>query len=377
MRLKRIIPSISTVLAIGAAAAIVTTSSSAAPVAHTAAAELKGAGSTLVAPMVEKVFGPGFKESTGIQVSYAGGGSSAGVADISNGSVDFGASDAPLTVSQVEGCGGCIELPWALSATGLGYNLSGVKELKLSGQVIAEIFLGQIKEWNNPKIEALNKGVSLPSEPITPVHRSDGSGDSYVFSRYLSLINSTWGKTVGFGTLPNWPSGVGTAGKGNSGVAAIVSSTPGAIGNLSAFYIRETDLGEASVQNKAGYFVHPYVSNVSQAAEAILKTVPSLSPLTASNANSIANSLSIVDCPFTPVAKGKKPTTLQHEEANAYPMSTFTYVLLRPGRPERENLKKFVEFAIQPSTEAKGAPLAFAPLPKVVEEADKKALSSI
>ena len=230
MRPNRIIPSFAIGLAISAGVAIVTTTSSAAPVAHSAAS-LSGAGSSLVAPMVEKVFAPEFQKSTGISVSYSAVGSGAGIEDISKGTVDFGASDAPLDSAQVSGCGGCIEIPWALASTGLSYNLPGVKEVKLSGPVIAEIYLGKITNWNDSKIKALNKGVSLPNETITPVYRSDGSGDTYVFTRYLSEISNEWKTKVGYGTSVSFPAGKG--GKGNSGVAAIVGATPGAIGNNS------------------------------------------------------------------------------------------------------------------------------------------------
>jgi phosphate transport system substrate-binding protein len=373
LRPNRIIPSAAIALAASAGVAIATTSSSAAPVAH-AAASLNGAGSSLVAPMVEKVFAAEVKKY-GISVSYSAVGSGAGIEDISKNTVDFGASDAPLDTAQVSGCGGCLEIPWALAATGFSYNLSGVKELKLSGPVIAEIYLGKITNWDDSRIKALNKGVSLPNETITPVYRSDGSGDTYVFTRYLSEVSSEWKSKVGYGTSVSFPAGKG--GKGNSGVAAVVSSTPGAIGNNSAFYIRETHLGEASVQNNAGYFVHPYVQNDTSAARAMLKKVPSLKSLTASNAATIATDLNLTDPPFQRPKKGHKLTTLQHEEANSYPLATFTYVLVRPHSSSAATLRRFIEFAIKPSIEAKGAPLAFSPLPKSVEQADDAALKTL
>src|ERR1019366_5288914 len=188
--------------------------------------------------------------------SYAAGSrSGAGITDISGKTVDFGASDAPLTSAQDAGCGGCVELPWALAGTGLSYNLSGVSHVNLSGPVIADIFLGTITNWNAPQIAALNKGETFPNEAITPVYRSDGSGDTYAFTSYLSKISPTWATKVGFGTAVSFPGGTG--GKGNSGVAAVVAATPGAIGNNSWFYIRQAKLQAVAVENNAGKFVLP------------------------------------------------------------------------------------------------------------------------
>jgi phosphate transport system substrate-binding protein len=374
LRLNRIIPSFGIAVAISAGVAILTTNSPAAPMAHESAS-LNGAGSSLVAPMVEKVFAPEFQKSSGVSVNYSAVGSGAGIEDISKGTVDFGASDAPLDEAQVSGCGGCLEIPWALASTGFSINLGGIKEVKLSGPVIAEIYLGKITNWDDSKIKAMNKGVALPNETITPVYRSDGSGDTYVFTRYLSEISSEWKSKVGYGTSVSFPTGKG--GKGNSGVAAIVASTPGAIGNNSSFYIRETQLGEVSVQNNAGYFVHPYIGNVTSAAKAMLKKVPSLTKLTSSSAAAIATDLNLTDVPFSRPKKGKKLSTLQHEEANSYPLSTFTYILVRPGSSSAATVGKLVEFAVKPSIESKGSSLAFSVLPKSVESADIAAAKTL
>ncbi len=332
---------------------------------------LNGAGSTLVAPMVEKIFGPEFEKKDGVLVTYGAVGSGAGIAAISAKTVDFGASDAPLTPSQSKECSGCIEIPWALASTGLSYNLEGVSHLNLSGPVIAEIFLGHITNWNAPQIAALNKGEKLPNEKITPVYRSDGSGDTYAFTHYLSDVSKEWKSKVGFATSVSFPAGEG--GKGNSGVAAIVSSTPGALGNNSSFYIAETGLKGVDIENNAGKFVSPAVPNVAAAAKAILKEVPPLSKLTPSNANSIADALAIVDCPY----EAKASAELRREQEKAYPMSTFTYVLVRPGSAGAANTKKFIEFAIQPSIQTMGSPLGFSVLPPVVTKADDEALKAL
>ena len=340
-----------------------------------AAGHLTGAGSTLVAPMVENVFDPDFQSKTGNSVTYGSVGSGAGISQISAKTVDFGASDAPLTSAQSGACSGCIEIPWALASTGLSYNLPGVSHLNLSGPVIAGIFLGTITNWSDPKIKALNKGETLPNLTITPVHRSDGSGDTYAFTHYLSAVSPQWKRQVGYATAVNWPTGTG--GNGNSGVAAVVSSTAGAIGNNSWFYIRAAKLQAVAIENNAGKFILPYVPNVTAAATAMLSKLPSLSSLTSSTADSIANALSVVNCPYSKPKKGKKPTTLQKEQALAYPMSTFTYVLLRPDDSNIALLKQFIGFAITPAEEKKGAALQFAPLPTAVYKADLAAVNAL
>jgi len=368
LRINRCIPLVAA-LAAAAAATFGSTASS------SAASNLTGAGSTLVAPMVENIFGPDFQKSAGSMVTYGSVGSGAGISAITNKTVDFGASDAPLTSDQAAACTGCIEIPWALASTGLSYNLAGINHVNLSGPVIASIFLGKITMWNDPQIRKLNKGETLPAEKITPVYRSDGSGDTYAFTHYLSSVSSTWSTTVGYATSVNFPVGVG--GKGNSGVAAVVAATPGALGNNSWFYIRDAKLQAASIENNAGNFIQPYVPNVTAAASAILKKVPSLTGLGSATANTIANDLSIVNCPYSKPKKGKKPTALQKLEAIAYPMSTFTYVIVRPDDANIATLKQFIAFAIAPAEQAKGASLQFSPIPRSVATADAAAVNAL
>jgi phosphate transport system substrate-binding protein len=337
---------------------------------------LTGAGSTLVAPFVENVFDPDFQSKYGTQVTYGAVGSGTGVTDISGKSVDFGASDAPLTDAQEATCSGCVEIPWALSATGLDYNLSGVSHLYLSGAVIADIFLGTINNWDAPQIAALNKGETLPNEKITPVWRNDSSGDTYVFTTFLSKASSTWASQVGAGTSVSFPTGTGA--KGNSGVAQVVSSTPGAIGNNSWFYIRQSGLKAVGIENSAGKFQYPYEPYL-VAAAALLKKVPSLSTLSSTTATAIASDLSIVDPPYSKPKKGAKPSTLQKNEAAAYPLATFTYVIVRPDDGNISTLKQFIAFALTPAEQAKGVggALQFAPLPKAIAAADTKAVNAL
>ena len=371
MRIKRYIPMLALPAAIAAGVFGITTTTSA-----VAGTTLTGAGSTLVAPLVEDVFGPDFASKYSINVTYGGGGSGAGVTDISSKSVDFGASDAPLTDAQVAACTGCVEIPWALAATGLSYNLSGVAHLNLSGPVIADIFLGTITNWDSPQIAALNKGETLPNLAITPVWRNDPSGDSYVFSTYLTDVSPAWAGKVGASTTPAYP--VGTGEKGNSGVAAVVASTPGAIGNNSWFYIRQDGLKAAAIENGAGNYEYPYEPNL-VAAAALLKTVPDLGSLSATNAGPFANDLSIVNPSYSKPKKGKKPTTTQKDEAQAYPLATFTYVITRPDDPNIADVKEFISFALTSPEQAKGigGQLQFAPLPSAIVTADNKAVAGL
>ncbi|HTU96018.1 MAG TPA: phosphate ABC transporter substrate-binding protein PstS, partial [Solirubrobacteraceae bacterium] len=201
------------VLAVGASAGFISTAAASAD-----SGTLNGAGSTLVAPL-EAEWAAAFNSRTGNTVNYNPVGSGTGIADITSRTVDFGASDAPLTPSQAGSCNGCVEIPWALSATGVGYNVPGAgKKLHLTGTLLAQIYLGNITTWNNPAIQKVNKGVHLPNLKITPVFRSDGSGDTYAFTNYLSQVNSTWRSKVGLGTAVSFPTGA--SGKGNSGVTA-------------------------------------------------------------------------------------------------------------------------------------------------------------
>ena len=368
MHINRPIPTLAVIAATALAAGFGVSASS------SAAGHLTGAGSSLVAPLVENIFAPDFQSSSGNAVTYGAVGSGAGITAISGKTVDFGASDAPLTSTQAGACSGCIEIPWALAGTGLSYNLSGIKHVNLSGTVIANIFLGTITSWNDPQIQKLNKGETLPNEKITPVYRSDGSGDTYTFTSYLSKVSPTWASKVGSGTSVSFPTGTG--GKGNSGVAAVVAATPGAIGNNSWFYIRQAKLSAVAVQNSAGNYVYPYDPYVADAA-ALVRSVPSLSTLSSSTAASVASALSIVDPPYSKPKKGKKPTTLQKEEAGAYPMGTFTYVILRPDNSNITLLKQFIAFALSKAEQNKGGSLQFASLPPVVAAADTKAVNGL
>ena len=315
-------------------------------VASASAAGLTGAGSTLVAPLMANWIN-GFEIKEGIPVKYGAVGSGAGIAQITARTVDFGASDAPLTPEQAAACNSCVQVPWALSATGIGFNVPGIKKLNLSGSVLAGIYFGKITKWNDAKIKKLNPGAKLPGLTITPVFRSDGSGDTYTFTEYLSKISPAWKSEVGSATTVGWKAGVGA--KGNSGITATVVKTPGAIGYISASYLIAAGLGAAAVQNKAGNFALPNLKNIESAAS----TVKSVS---SSNAISITN----------PPAKA----------ADAYPISTFTYAIIPHDAKQKGFLQQFANYCITIGQKY-GAALDFAPLPKVVKEAGLKAVAGL
>lgn len=308
--------------------------------------QLVGAGSTLVAPLLAN-WSSDFEAKNNVSVTYGAVGSGAGIAQITAKTVDFGASDAPLSPEQAAACAGCVQIPWGLTATGIAFNLPGINAVKLNGAVLAGIYEGKITNWNAPQIAALNKGTSLPNLKITPAFRSDGSGDTFAFTDYLSGVDKGWKSSIGRGTAVSFPAGIG--GKGNDGVTAVVSSTPGAIGYISASYIIAHKLRGAALQNAAGKFVYPNLKNIEQAAKQV-KKVP---------AN---NELHIVNPP-----KSSK---------QAYPLSTFTYVIVPKGSPKAALLKSFITYATT-TGQGFGAALDFAPIPPVVLKATNKTLGSL
>ncbi|MBN9623607.1 MAG: phosphate ABC transporter substrate-binding protein PstS [Actinobacteria bacterium] len=313
-----------------------------------ASAGLTGAGSTLVAPLMANWIN-GFEIKEGIPVKYASVGSGEGIKQITNRTVDFGASDAPLTPEQAAACNGCVQIPWGLSAVGIGYNLPGVKKgaLKINGKILAAIYFGKITNWNDPKIAKLNPTLKLPNLAITPVFRSDGSGTTYAFVRYLSKVSPAWKSEVGYATSVGFPTGVG--GKGNAGVTSVVTKTPGAIGYIEASYIIAAGIGAAAVENNAGNFTYPNLKNIEEAA-AVVKKIP---------AN---NEITVSDPP--------------KQATNAYPISTFTYGIIPQNAPQLQFDKQFAKYCVTIGQKY-GAALDFAPLPKVVKQAALKSIESL
>jgi phosphate transport system substrate-binding protein len=319
--------------------------------AKTTGTTITGAGSTFVQPLVS-AWTPALGSAFGYTVQYSGVGSGAGIAAITNNQVDFGASDAPLSPDQATACGDCVQIPWALSAMAIAYNVSGAPaHVNLDGTTISRIFLGQITNWNDPAIGALNKGASLPNLKITPVFRSDGSGSSYALTDYLSSVNGEWKTKIGVSTQPAFPAGQGA--KGSGGVAGLISRTDGAIGYVDVAYAVKNHIHFAAVRNRAGKFLFPSLRRI-QAAAAAFPKVP---------AN---NELHIVDPP--------KSATL------AYPISTYTYVIVHKKSAHAAELRKLIFWAL---TQGQGsqfaAKLTFAPLStvKAVLVASEKTLKQL
>ena len=308
---------------------------------------LVGAGSTLIAPLMSQ-WQPAYNTAAGVAVTYGAIGSGGGIAQITARTVDFGASDAPLTPDQFTAAKNVVQIPWALAATLVAYNTKGVpNQLKLSGPVLASIWMGTIKTWNDPAIAKLNPGVSLPSTKITPVYRTDGSGDTYAFTNYLSHVSPQWQSQIGKSTQVQFPAGLG--GKGNSGVGGVISSTNGAIGYVAISYVFANKFDYALIQNAAGKYPVPGIPSISAAA-ATVTSVPS------------NNEVSIVDPPAS--------------APDAYPISTFTYAIVPLSSPKAAALTPFLSWAIT-TGQASGAALNFAPLPAIVVTADKATIAKI
>jgi phosphate transport system substrate-binding protein len=234
---------------------------------------LNGAGSTFDGPLFSKLFSVYPTAQCGADVNYQLIGSGAGINDLLNHLVDFGATDAPMTDAQLakSTAGPIIHIPVTLGAVAMSYNLTGISgHLKFTGPVIADVYLGKVTRWNDPEIANLNPGVSLPNEAITVVHRSDGSGTTSIFTHYLSAISPEWASKVGAATTVNWPVGVG--GKGNPGVAAAIKATPGAFGYVELAYVVANSFPYAVVQNTAGNYVAPSLDG----AKADASNVPTI-----------------------------------------------------------------------------------------------------
>ncbi|HEU5362218.1 MAG TPA: phosphate ABC transporter substrate-binding protein PstS [Gaiellaceae bacterium] len=329
---KRITIIATAVLAVLAVAAVAT-----ARTGKSSDTTITGAGSTFVQPLVA-AWTPALGKAFGYTVQYSGVGSGAGVAAITANQVDFGASDAPLSPAQRAACPDCVQIPWALSATAVAYNVPGGPEhLNLDGNTISKIFLGRITSWNDPAIRALNRDAGLPDLKITPVFRSDGSGTSYNFTDYLSSVNAQWKKAIGASTSPAFPAGQGA--KGSSGVAGLISRTDGSIGYVDVAYAIKNHIRFAAVRNAAGKFLYPSLRRI-QAAAAAFPAVPA------------DNAISIVDPP--------------RSARLAYPISTYTFVIVHRRAEHAAELRKLIFWALTQGQQARfAAKLAFAPMSTV------------
>ncbi|HEY6107551.1 MAG TPA: phosphate ABC transporter substrate-binding protein PstS [Gemmatimonadales bacterium] len=324
---------------------------SAAPAA--AQVKLTGAGATFPNVIYQNWMLTYNKANPSVQLNYQSIGSGGGIRQFSDKTVDFGASDAPMTDSAIAAIqGDVLHIPTVLGAVVVTYNLPGVtQQIKFTPAIIADIFLGKLTKWNDARITALNPGLGLPNMDILVVHRSDGSGTSYIFTDYLSKISPDWKDKVGKGTSVNWPVGLG--GRGNEGVAATVNQTPGAVGYVELAYARGNRLPFGQVQNRAGVFMNPTLEATTAAFAAV---VPTLDPSTDFR-------VSITD----PAG------------ADAYPIASMTYLLLRKSYNDAAKTAALIKFIWWAETDgqAKAAPLGYAPLPQALRPWIADRLSSI
>jgi phosphate transport system substrate-binding protein len=327
-----------------AAALALTTGAGAKP----AGGSLVGAGSSFVAPLVSAWI-PKVDSSFGLKVTYGPIGSGGGIQQIINRTVDFGASDAPLTPEQFAACKGCVQIPWALSATSLSYRGDGLpNHIRLDGSTVAAIFLGKIRRWSDPAIKKLNKGKSLPDLAITVIHRSDNSGTTYNLTEYLNSVSKEWKSRVGKGVAVDWPTGVGA--RGSSGVSATLSQTNGGITYVDVAYALKNHFFFAAVKNRASVYQLPGLRGIAAAGATILRVAPN------------NGGISIVN------PSKRQPL--------AYPICTFTYIILPTNTSKAKELKQFVRWALT-SGQSSGPKLLFSPLPAVVRKASIKTLNSV
>jgi phosphate transport system substrate-binding protein len=321
-----------------AAIALVAGRAQAAP-ARQSAGPVVGTGSSFVFPLISK-WVPAVQDALGINLTYSPTGSGAGIASVTARTVDFGASDAPLSSDQQTACKGCVVIPWALAAVSLPYNIPNLNgRLRLNAATVVGIFNGSIANWNSPAIKKINPKLDLPDLKITAVHRSDGSGTTYAFTDYLAAVSPAWKRNIGTNTSVDWPGGVGA--RGSSGVTGVVKNTPGAITYVDAAYSITNKLQFAPVQNRAGKFATPGIRGITQALSQLPKKVTSLSQL------------KIVD---PPKAAGKL----------AYPISTFTYVIVPTSTSKAQDMRRLIYWAVTQGQKF-GPPLFFVPLPKTVQ----------
>jgi len=307
-----------------------------------------GAGSSFVAPLVSAWI-PKVDSAFGLKVTYGPIGSGGGIQQIINRTVDFGASDAPLTPDQFAACKSCVQIPWALSATSLAYRGDGLpNHIHLDGSTLAGIFLGKIKKWNDPAIKKLNKGKSLPDLQITVIHRSDNSGTTYNLTEYLSSVSKEWKSRAGKGVAVDWPTGVGA--RGSSGVSATLSQTNGGITYVDVAYSLKNHFFFAAVKNRAGVYQLPGLRGITAAGQTILRVAPD------------NGGISIVN------PSKRQPL--------AYPICTFTYVIIPKQTSKAQELKQFVRWALT-NGQSSGPKLLFAPIPKVVLKASLKTLNLV
>ena len=316
---------------------------------------INGAGATFPYPIYSKWFDVYHQKNGGIQFNYQSVGSGAGIKQVTEGTVDFGATDGPMNDEQLKAFqdkhgAGILHFPTVLGAVVPTYNVPGVSgALNFTPDALAGIFLGKITKWNDPAIAGPNKGVSLPANDIVVVHRSDGSGTTYVWTDYLSKVSDEWKSKVSKATSVNWPVGLG--GKGNEGVTGLIKQTPNSIGYVELIYAAQNNIPYGSVKNAAGDFVKADLAGVSAAAAGAAKEMPDDFRVSITN------------------APGKK----------AYPISSFTWLLI-PSKiddaKKRDAIKGFLSWMLADGQDF-AEQLSYAKLPKEVVEKEKKAIAKV
>jgi phosphate transport system substrate-binding protein len=312
---------------------------------------LNGAGSTFGYPIYSRWFSVYAKQHPDIHFNYQSIGSGGGIRMLMDKTVVIGASDAPLSDAQMKKAPApVLHFPTVLGAVSITYNLPGFKkELRLTGPLIADIFMGKVTKWNDPALEKLNPGVKLPDRPIAVVHRSDGSGDTYIFADYLSKVSPDWAKQVGRAVSLNWPTGIG--GKGNEGVTALVRETPYAIGYVTLIYALETDMPVAEVENRDGNWIKPSLKSVTAAAAGAAANMPA------------DFRVSITDAPG----------------ADTYPISSFTWMIVYTKQEDHakgEALKHFLRWMLHQGQKY-AAPMNYAPLPPQVVKLEEAQIAKL
>jgi phosphate transport system substrate-binding protein len=315
------------------------------------AQNISGAGATFPYPIYSKWFSEYSKAHPDVKINYQPIGSGGGIRQVSEGTVDFGATDGPMNDEQIKGAKvKTMHIPTVLGAVVPVYNIPGVnKDLNFSGDVIADIYLGKITTWNDPRIAKDNPGVNLPANAILPVYRSDGSGTTYIFTDYLSKISSDWASKVGKNTSVKWPTGIGQ--KGNEGVAGMVRQTPNSFGYVELIFAVQNKMLYGSVKNSAGKFVKASTDGVTAAAAASAKVMPADFRVSITNAPG----------------------------ATSYPISSFTWLLIPTHSADPAKGKALVGFLgwMLDHGQSEAATLSYAPLPKPVQDMVRKSITQL
>ena len=314
------------------------------------AQNLTGAGATFPYPIYSKWFSEYSSQNSNVHINYQSIGSGGGIRQVTEGTVDFGASDGPMSDEQMANAKVKVQhIPTVLGAVVPVYNIPGTNhELNFSGDVIADIYLGKITSWNDPRIAKDNPGASLPNQPILPVYRSDGSGTTYIFTDFLSKVNPDWNSRVGKSTSVKWPTGIGQ--KGNEGVAGMVRQTPYAFGYVELIYALQNKMSYGSVKNAAGKFVKASTDGVTAAAAAAAPKMPA------------DYRVSITNAPG----------------ATSYPISSFTWLLIptHGDAAKTQALKGFLTWMLDHG-QSEANLLSYAPLPKQVQDMVRKTVSQM